>query len=177
MTPERYEGGRLAAYLTLTLQVLLIQIILHTIENPVIYWSATVVAFAWAYLEHDWKINTLYNIYELYSRPTEKKTMLKYDTNLPSVCIPKQEAGIQTPPGGWEPSTYYVVQMSMSTNNPLFLAILYTGFLSEKGNPAGYSTLFPVSTPKDNHIEFGQVHYLKPLQKLLAPAASNDEDK
>ena len=43
------------------------------------------------------------------------------------------------PKGGWEPQSHYVVEVSAFDGNPVFKAILYTGFLNGPNNePGGY---------------------------------------
>jgi len=52
------------------------------------------------------------------------------------------EKEIVTPEGGWKEHTYYVIQVSYSSNNPVHTAILGVGFLKEDGSPGNYSEIW-----------------------------------
>ena len=54
--------------------------------------------------------------------------------------VPKKE--IVTPEGGWKEHTYYVVQVSYSSTNPVHTAILGVGFLQENGYPGSDSEIW-----------------------------------
>lgn len=80
--------------------------------------------------------------------------------------IPKNEAGIQEPKGGWKANTWYLVEMSMNANNPVFFGMFFSGFLN-KGKPAGYHGAFPIYTP-DHAINLREIYYLKVVKKVFA---------
>ena len=67
---------------------------------------------------------------------------------------------IETLAGGWEPSTYYVVEVCMNSGNPIFQDIFYSGFLTDNGYPNGYNRLF------DSEREIKDVLYLRAIRKI-----------
>ncbi len=50
-------------------------------------------------------------------------------------CVP--------PPGGWKNQTYYVIDISWSSSNPAYRAILYVGFVPSSKECAGSRSRFP----------------------------------
>jgi hypothetical protein len=78
--------------------------------------------------------------------------------------IKKDEAGRQTPKGGWASHSWYLVEVSYRTTNPVHEAILYTGFLDDKGQPQGYSFVMAANGGDKNQIF--ELFYLKPIKKL-----------
>lgn len=75
------------------------------------------------------------------------------------------------PEGGWEPQSYYVVEVSTSPNNPIFEAILYTGFLNAifldntKSYPREYSGIFNPSI-KPEFMPMKNFQYIKVIRKI-----------
>ena len=70
------------------------------------------------------------------------------------------------PEGGWEAQSYYVVGVSGHKGNPIFKAILYTGFL-ETGTdyPLGYSGVFnPTMDPE--FISVKEFEFIKAIRKI-----------
>ena len=69
------------------------------------------------------------------------------------------------PEGGWEKDTYYVCEVSRDYGNPIFEAILYSGFLNTALEPGGYSGVFsPLMDQKFrplNHFK-----YMKAIRKI-----------
>lgn len=66
---------------------------------------------------------------------------------------------------GWEENSYYVVEVSRGKGNPIFLGILYTGFLSKTGEPQGYSGIFnPTTETKFSRLSYFQ--YIKAIRKI-----------
>ena len=60
-------------------------------------------------------------------------------------------------------STYYVVEISMNSGNPIFQDIFFTGFLNgPKGTPGGYNK-FMKST-----AEFKDIFYMKIINEIDA---------
>ena len=69
------------------------------------------------------------------------------------------------PKGGWEPKSNYVVEVSVYHGNPIFKAILYTGFLNGPNNtPGGYSGIF-INTG-DSHSDLKDFMYIKAIRKI-----------
>lgn len=69
------------------------------------------------------------------------------------------------PKGGWEPQSHYVVEVSAFKGNPIFRAILYTGFLNGKDNqPGGYSGLFIGTSECYNDLR--KFKYIKAISKI-----------
>lgn len=79
--------------------------------------------------------------------------------------IPKDKAHVHAPEGGWEQRTWYLVEVSYSSNNPVHEAMVFTGFLNEFGEPQGYSAIFAANAPSDP-TPFHRAYYMKPLKKL-----------
>ena len=75
-----------------------------------------------------------------------------------------KEHEINVPKGGWKKQTWYFVEMSMSSGNPVFEGLFFTGFVNN-GQPAGYHTLFPKNTPEEK-ISYSQLHYLKVIREI-----------
>ena len=63
------------------------------------------------------------------------------------------------PEDGWEAQSYYVVEVAMRMNNPIFCEIFYTGFLSGS-KPGGYNKLLSTQN------ELKDVRYLKVIRKI-----------
>jgi len=63
------------------------------------------------------------------------------------------------PENGWEASTYYVVEIAMRMNNPIFCDIFYSGFL-QSGKPGSYNELLQTRN------EIKDVKYLKVIRKI-----------
>lgn len=69
------------------------------------------------------------------------------------------------PKGGWELQSHYVVEVSMGHGNPIFQAILYTGFLNGPNNtPGGYSGIF-IGT-SESHPDIRKFMYIKAIRKI-----------
>lgn len=95
-----------------------------------------------------------------------------------------EERTIIPPPNGWLGNSYYIVEMSLRPNNPVFSAIFYTGFLngddiSEESIPGRYNYFMsdsgPVEAdrPKIGMLRYHDVHYLKPIH-LIAESKVKD---
>jgi hypothetical protein len=81
--------------------------------------------------------------------------------------MPPKERGIFAPVGGWIEHSYYVVELSVTRNNPVWQCLLYTGFLGTYGEPGGYSGFITHGgSDGDSAIDYDRVHYLKPLFHL-----------
>lgn len=66
------------------------------------------------------------------------------------------------PVGGWEPHSYYVVELSVGKDNPIFSGVLYTGFLDDSGELKRHSVIFV-----DSKIELlPYFKYLKAIRKI-----------
>lgn len=74
--------------------------------------------------------------------------------------------GIIPPENGWEERTWYLVDVSYKSGNPVHKSLLYTGFLND-GNPSGYNCLVPINGTADHaHTEIHQVRYIKAIKVL-----------
>ena len=81
------------------------------------------------------------------------------------------------PKEGWKVHSYYVVEVSTSPGNPIFEAILYTGFLDNtksyprefldntKSYPRGYSGIFNPSM-KPEFVSMKTFEYIKAIRKI-----------
>lgn len=80
--------------------------------------------------------------------------------------IPKGEFVRHEPKGGWKPQTWYLAEAAYASNNPVHNVLVFSGFLDEKGQPAGYSCVQSVTGGEQNPIS--KVKYLKPIRELYA---------
>ena len=79
------------------------------------------------------------------------------------------------PEGGWEERSYYVVEVSGGKGNPIFLGILYTGFLSKDGRPQGYSGIFnPTMEPE--FLPLHHFQYIKAVNKINVSIPNKGKD-
>lgn len=71
------------------------------------------------------------------------------------------------PYGGWQKETYYIVDVSYFSTNPIHRALFYTGFLDGKDNhPGGYN--FIINHAYDKQFSYKEVFYLKAIQALCS---------
>lgn len=75
-----------------------------------------------------------------------------------------KKAAVEVPEGGWQPETFYVVEVSYNPYNPSHKALLYTGFLDARGVPCGYAEFY--SPNYEGPIEFSCGHYVRVLANL-----------
>lgn len=78
--------------------------------------------------------------------------------------VPGGRRGVIAPSEGWAAQTYYIVDVSMSAGNPVFRAILYSGFLSDGVNPGAYASLFWGGD--DSTASFSSAYYLRALAHI-----------
>ena len=79
------------------------------------------------------------------------------------------------PEGGWEERAYYTVEVSGGKGNPIFLGILYTGFLSKEGTPQGYSGIFnPTMEPE--FLPLHHFQYIKAISKIDVSIPNKGKD-
>ena len=79
------------------------------------------------------------------------------------------------PKRGWEENSYYVVEVSVGKGNPIFLGILYTGFLSKDGIPQGYSGVFnPTMEPE--FLPLSHFQYIKSVNKINVSIPNEGKD-
>lgn len=69
----------------------------------------------------------------------------------------------KAPPGGWMPHALYHVHVSVSKHNPIFPAVLFSGFL-QNGKPAGYSCIW-IPGSRDT-LSIGQMWYMEVVRDL-----------
>jgi hypothetical protein len=77
--------------------------------------------------------------------------------------MPPKYKEILMPVNGWEPNAFYLVEIAMSINNPVFRALLFTGFIQD-GRPGGYSKIIG---PSHDDIMPRRVYYLRPLALVI----------
>jgi len=72
---------------------------------------------------------------------------------------------ISAPEGGWEESTWYLVEVAYSRYNIIHRALFFSGFLHE-GEPTGYNQF--VSAGYENELlTYDQACYLKVIRKVV----------
>lgn len=67
---------------------------------------------------------------------------------------------IYPPIDGWRNKTYYVVEISMSLNNPIHQDIFYSGFINHESMPAAYNALM------NANVSIESVQYLKVIRVI-----------
>ena len=67
------------------------------------------------------------------------------------------------PEGGWEENTYYVCEVSRDYGNPVFEAIIYSGFLTNDFEPGFYSRVFIVY---NQYTRLKDFKYMKVIRKI-----------
>lgn len=71
------------------------------------------------------------------------------------------------PKEGWKESSYYVVEVSKGNGNPVFQAILYTGFLNRpKNTPGGYSGVFNPTMEPTFQEDINTFYYIKAIREI-----------
>ena len=69
------------------------------------------------------------------------------------------------PEGGWEKDTYYVCEVSIEYGNPIFEAIIYSGFLSMAQEPGNFSgVLSPLGY--NEYVPLKDYKYIKAIRKI-----------
>ncbi len=86
------------------------------------------------------------------------------DPNYPHDLMPPSKRTIIAPQGGWLQYSYYVVDVSFRSTNPVHRAIFYTGFLRD-GEPDGNNSAWN-PTWDDCRTPIGALHYLKPIGQI-----------
>lgn len=101
------------------------------------------------------------------------------------VFVSKIQGTVIAPEGGWKPSTYYLVEVSFRSTNPIHHAIFYTGFLDQEGQPENYSCLFnptwepevrtaPNTTDYPRHCWYDEVYFLAPVREIVSETEARD---
>lgn len=86
----------------------------------------------------------------------------------------KKDLIIHQPKNGWKAHTWYLVDAAYGTGNPVHKSILFTGFLSNKGNPGGYSFITPANCL--SHNEVYEAKYIKPIKELYTYKIGGDDE-
>jgi hypothetical protein len=79
--------------------------------------------------------------------------------------MPPSKSIIYAPVGGWVEQSYYIVELSVGRCNPIWRALMYTGFLDAYDAPGGYSG-FISHAEGHGDIDYYRVHYMKPLHHI-----------
>ncbi len=82
--------------------------------------------------------------------------------------VRKSEFGLHEPEGGFKPRSLYICEGSTGTTNPAHEVLLFTGFLSKKGLPEGYSYCQPFGI--DECYLVNEYAYLKPIKLIYTEA-------
>ena len=70
------------------------------------------------------------------------------------------------PEGGWEENTYYVCEVSKDYGNPIFEAIVYSGFLNTSTEPSQFAK-FLLSHSMDQVLRpLNYFKYMKVIRKV-----------
>lgn len=91
--------------------------------------------------------------------------MPDFDTPVPKMIVPPVE--------GWEENTWYLVEVSYRSQNPIHRALFYSGFLNGQPEgtapwPGSYSGIIPANyVSYDPPTPINRIHYLKAIRVLL----------
>ena len=77
---------------------------------------------------------------------------------MPQYDMPPTTRTIIPPADGWRPQTYYIVEASFSTTNPIHDYVFFSGFLNGKEDTPGGYNHFDIT---DEYTEIHAAHYLK----------------
>lgn len=74
------------------------------------------------------------------------------------------------PVKGWEPDCLYLVEVSYNSQNPVHLALFYSGYVGKNGVPGNYSGVMKMSpscfeTEVDKRLE--SMYYVKAIKLLV----------
>lgn len=71
------------------------------------------------------------------------------------------------PEGGWKRRSWYLVEASFNSGNPIHRRLFYTGFLNgEDSGPGGYNYL----PDQEDHLEISDVYYMKAVRLIVDEA-------
>ena len=70
------------------------------------------------------------------------------------------------PEGGWEENTYYVCEVSREYGNPIFSAIIYSGFLNKVLEPNPFAKLFFNPLINQKFEPLNHFKYMKVIRKI-----------
>lgn len=73
----------------------------------------------------------------------------------------RKQQYIIPPKKGWKKQTYYVVKVAVTHNNPIFMGIYYSGFISN-GRPAGYNKLISI----DDKYTLDDLYFLEVVREI-----------
>lgn len=93
------------------------------------------------------------------------------------MMLPSKKRYIEVPKGGWKERTFYVVVVSVGPANPVWGAILFSGFLNGlDGGPGGYASVWNGGV--ETVVEFHKLHFLKILREIedVPTGHINEED-
>ncbi len=79
-------------------------------------------------------------------------------------CFMPPEKCIIAPEGGWKDNTTYIVEVSFNSQNPVHLAMFFSGFLNDAGKPSSYNDLYNPVWCGTHSIS--DVYYMKVLGEL-----------
>jgi len=79
------------------------------------------------------------------------------------MTLPPKGRTISTPKGGWKKQTYYVVNVSVNRNNPIFRAIFYSGFLEKGGLPGAYAAAWAGAC---DETPIHELHFLEVVSEI-----------
>lgn len=80
--------------------------------------------------------------------------------------LPEKKA-IIPPEGGWEPDTYYVVEVAFTSTNVIHHSIFYTGFLTKEGVPGAYNRIMNASYSNyEPQYTITDAYYMKAVSKI-----------
>lgn len=83
------------------------------------------------------------------------------------MTLPPGKQTIIAPKNGWEPKTYYIVEVAFNKANPIHRAIFYSGFLNAPvKNPDGYNQIWNPSYEPGETKQITDAHYLKVIRKI-----------
>jgi len=74
---------------------------------------------------------------------------------------------LAAPEGGWKAGSFYLVEVAWSCHNPIHRCVFFSGFLTDTGQPGGYSCL--MNPMYGTSVQWkAQLAYFNPLKEILS---------
>ena len=74
--------------------------------------------------------------------------------------------GVIAPQEGWQPNTYYLVNVKLDPRNVLHRAVFYSGFLNDQEEPEEYNTLWAARYNQTRRYSLDDVWHMSVVKVL-----------
>lgn len=78
--------------------------------------------------------------------------------------LPPTDKTILAPEEGWKPNSWYIVEISFGTVNPVHRSMFYSGFLNGENKTPGAYNMLTNPSYEGGIFVIEDVHYLKPIE-------------